>query len=208
MTQNSADTRQKLIKAGIYLAKRHGLNGFSVRRLCQRAKVNLGLFNYYFSTFENFHKSLFKDLYGSFIKGFEINLPQELPADKKLEIARKLLCDFVCQNSQILASLIVDVMSGNKKLFGFLKENFTKHLLIINSIVESGKKEKVFKDAEPLSILLCGVAPVLLPLIVAAVADKIAGPKYRKKIIPLMKKLTSEKSLKERIELSSRGILK
>ena len=46
MGRLSLHTDQKLLSCGMALARKKGLSGFSVRELCAKSKVNLGMFHY------------------------------------------------------------------------------------------------------------------------------------------------------------------
>ncbi|MDR3113398.1 MAG: TetR/AcrR family transcriptional regulator [Endomicrobium sp.] len=78
MTKPTSGAEQKLISAGLYLAKEKGVSGFSVRQLCSKAKVNPGLFHYYFTSRENFNKAVLKEVYNCLIKDLRIHIAQNL----------------------------------------------------------------------------------------------------------------------------------
>ena len=208
MARDNINTEQKIIDAGIVLAKEYGISGFTVRQLCKKAKVNLGLFHYHFVSRENFEKAVLKNLYGSFMQDFEINIPKELDAAKKLEMARKILTDFASKNALILASIIIEIISGNADKFSFVKENFSKHITLFYSIMEQGKKEKIFKNADTFSLMIIAIAPIILPLAASAVLKKTVSKKDSEKIAKLLDKLSGEEFIKERMELSLKGILR
>jgi len=208
MARDNINTEQKIIDAGIVLAKEYGISGFTVRQLCKKAKVNLGLFHYHFVSRENFEKAVLKNLYGSFMQDFEINIPKELDAAKKLEMARKILTDFASKNALILASIIIEIISGNADKFSFVKENFSKHITLFYSIMEQGKKEKIFKNADTFSLMIIAIAPIILPIAASAVLKKTVSKKDSEKIAKLLDKLSGEEFIKERMELSLKGILR
>ncbi|MDR1695720.1 MAG: TetR/AcrR family transcriptional regulator [Endomicrobium sp.] len=205
--KENINTEQKIIDAGIALAKRYGISGFTVRQLCKKAKVNLGLFHYHFASRENFEKVVLKNLYGNFMKDFEINISKDMDSLKKLEAARSMLFDFVLKNSSIISGIIIEIFSGNADKFSFVKENFSKHAVLLYSIIEQGKKEKAFKDADTVSLLISAVAPVIVPIAAASVLGRVISKKDSAKISKLVSKLTDEKFIKERMELSLKGIL-
>ena len=54
MGRTAAGNDEKLLRAGIQLARAKGLGGFTVREVCARSRVNLGMFHYYFTNKDNF----------------------------------------------------------------------------------------------------------------------------------------------------------
>jgi len=206
--KRNVNTEQKIIDTGIALAKQYGISGFTVRQLCQKAKVNLGLFNYYFVSRDNFEKIILKNLYGNFMKDFEINISKDMDTIKKLEAARETLSDFVSKNASIIASIIIEIFSGNGAKFSFVKENFSKHIVFFYSIIEQGKKEKIFKDADIFSLIISAIAPVIVPIAASGVLKRTIPKKDLSKISKFLDKLSSEKFIKERMELSLKGILR
>jgi len=206
--KGNVNTEQKIIDTGIALAKQYGISGFTVRQLCQKAKVNLGLFNYYFVSRDNFENIILKSLYGDFMKDFEINISKDMDAIKKLEAARETLSDFVSKNASIIASIIIEIFSGNGAKFSFVKENFSKHIAFLYSIIEQGKKERIFKDADTVSLLISTIAPIILPIAASAILKRVISKKDSAKISKFLEKLSSENFIKERMELSLKGILR
>ncbi|MCL2144870.1 MAG: TetR/AcrR family transcriptional regulator [Endomicrobia bacterium] len=206
--KKNVNTEQKIIDTGIVLAKQYGISGFTVRQLCKKAKVNLGLFHYHFVSRENFENIILTSLYGSFMKDIEMNIPKDTDAVKKFEIARKIFADFILKNAPILGSLLIEVVSGNASKFNFAKDNLSKHAALFYSILEQGKKEKAFKDADTLSLMISAIAPIIVPIAGAEIFKKIISKKDSAKISKFIDNLSGEKSIKERMELSLKGILR
>jgi AcrR family transcriptional regulator len=204
--QSGAD--KKLIKAGLNLAKEKGLSGFSVRELCLKAKVNPGLFHYYFTSREIFDRAVLKELYGSLLKDIEIRVPQNLKPKEKLIAFRSLIAEFTKNNAPLLSSVIIDIVSGNKEIFSFIKENFTYHIQVALSIVDECKKAGIAEDADSLSILFSFVLPVIIPNIAANVLSKVLDKKEAESLKPLKEKILSAASVEERSRLSLKAVLK
>jgi len=108
----------------------------------------------------------------------------------------------------ILASIIIEIISGNADKFSFVKENFSKHITLFYSIMEQGKKEKIFKNADTFSLMIIAIAPIILPIAASAVLKKTVSKKDSEKIAKLLDKLSGEEFIKERMELSLKGILR
>lgn len=204
--QSGADI--KLINAGLRLAKEKGLTGFTVRELCSKAKVNSGLFHYYFTTRDVFNRAVLKELYGTLLKDLEISIPPNLPPKDKLIALRASISDFIKNNSSLLSSIVIDIFSGNKEIFSFLKENFTYHIKLALSIIEECKKAGVVEDADPVNILFSFFLPVVIPNITASTLAKVLDKKTAEELKPLREKIMSDSSIDERGRLSLKAVFK
>lgn len=204
--QSGADI--KLVNAGIKLAKEKGLTGFTVRELCSKAKVNSGLFHYYFASRENFNRTVLRELYGTLLKDLSINIAPDIAPKDKLITFRTLVTKFIKNNSSLLSSIIIDILSGDKEIFAFIKENFTSHLRLGVSIVDECKKCGIVEDADSLNILFSFALPVIIPDIVAAILPKVLDKKIIEELKPLREKILSERSIEERNRLSLKAVLK
>jgi len=199
---------RKLIEAGLGLAKSVGLSGFTVRELCKKAKINPGLFHYYFTSRENFDKAVLKELYGTLLKDIVFNVPSSMPSKEKLVAVRDSISSFINHNRSLISSVIVDIISGNKEMFSFIRKNFTSHIMFVLSVIEECKKEGVLEDADSLSVLFSFVMPVVIPSIVPGIFEKVLDKKELLKIKPFIDRVLSEKSSKERERLSLKAVLK
>ncbi|MDR3049812.1 MAG: TetR/AcrR family transcriptional regulator [Elusimicrobiota bacterium] len=208
MPSKELTAEEKLIAAGIELAKKYGINGFSVRPLCSKAKVNLGLFHYHFTSRQNFNKAVLKELYKELLKGLDMNISADLNPIEKLEIIGNIIGDFTRDNAPLLLSIIADILSGNKEMFSFIKSNFTKHILFTISIIEECKKKGLLKNYNSASLTFSLIAPAAIPNIAAEAFKRIANKKDYKKVEPFIKRIASHKLVKERIEMFLKGSLK
>jgi AcrR family transcriptional regulator len=204
--QSGADV--KLIKAGLKLAKEKGLSGFSVRELCSKAKVNPGLFHYYFTTRETFNKAVLKELYGTLLNDLEISVPKNMPPKDKLIAVRARISEFIENNSSLLSSIVIDVFSGNKEMLSFIKENFTYHIRLALSIIEECKSEGIAEEAAPVNILFSFFLPVIVPNIAASALSKVLDKKMAQELKCLTDNILSERSIEERSRLSLKAAFK
>lgn len=163
MGRKPAGSDVKMIKAGAALAKAKGLNGFTVREVCAKSKVNLGMFHYYFSTKENFDMAVLKNVYAKMLESIQIKLS---PAASPKENVRAILLnirEFVKENRVLISSLGGDIFSGNRKTFKFIAENFTKHAEILLAELKKAQKEGSLAAPSAFDALLMLMPPVALP---------------------------------------------
>ncbi len=169
---STTNTETRLIQAGITLAKKHGLN-FTVRQLCAKSKVNLGLFHYYFKNKDNFDKEMLRALYNQMIEHLTLKLSGE--ASPRENIAQILLGlhNFVGKNRMFLSSIMGNVLSGNGKLFHFLSLNFTQHIALISRELKRAKlPEKIHNQSLP-ALLSMIVLPVVMPQILMGLLERV-----------------------------------
>lgn len=208
MRAESLDVPQRMIAAGLALAKKRGIENFTVRQVCSKAKVNLGLFHYHFSSRLNFNKEVLKELYKELMTDFDLKIPADLKPEEKLKNTAQIINKFTKNNASLLLSILSDILAGNKEMAVFLKNNFSKHIFIALSVIEECKRKNVLKNFNSLSILFFLAAPAAIPNIISAAFQKILHPKDYKKAQKIIKEIQSEKLANERFEIAMRGSLK
>lgn len=156
---------EKMLKAGVALAKARGLNGYTVREVCARSKVNLGMFHYYFGSKDNFDRAVLKKIYSVMMERINITLsPQASPRENVRGILISIH-GFIKENRVLISSLGGDVLSGNRKTLKFIADNFTKHVEILYGELKRAKARGELKGGDPCDALLILMPPVVLPQI-------------------------------------------
>ena len=162
MARKSSDGDKRIIKAAVDLAHKKGLSGFSVRELCSKAKVNSGMFNYYFKKKEYLNECVLKTIYADMMKQIELNVsPSKNPKENITEILYAL-SSFIKNNRTIISAFAGDVLSLNitdKKIFG----NFTAHLKALAEELSRAKKQKMLVTDSVTNAILILVAPFVIP---------------------------------------------
>lgn len=154
---------EKMLKAGVALAKARGLNGYTVREVCARSKVNLGMFHYYFGSKDNFDMAILKSIYADMMESINITLsPQASPRENVRGILISIH-GFIKENRVLISSLGGDVLSGNRKTLKFIADNFTKHVEILYGELKRAKARGELKGGDPCDALLILMPPVVLP---------------------------------------------
>ena len=202
----SNTTQQKLLKTGAQLAKKYGLK-FSVRQLCTKSNVNLGLFHYYFKNKENFDKELLTAIYEQMMADIT---PQISPNAKPRENIKNILLGlnrFAGNNRMFLSSLMGEVLSGNKQMLGFLTQNFTKHIALLQKELKRATIRPELKK-QPLAALLSLVAlPIVFPQIARGLLERV-GTNSLPFNADVLKQITDDETqVKTRIELGLTTIL-
>lgn len=163
MGRTPSGNDEKMLKAGVALAKARGLSGYTVREVCARSKVNLGMFHYYFYSKDNFDREILKSIYADMMESINITLsPQASPRDNVRGILISIQ-KFIEENRVLISSLGGDVLSGNRKTLKFIADNFTKHVEILYGELKRARRRGELKAGDPCDALLVLMPPVVLP---------------------------------------------
>jgi len=176
MARKGSDTDKKIIKAAIDLAHKKGLSGFSVRELCSKAKVNSGMFNYYFKKKDYLNECVLKTIYAGMIKNIELNVsPSKTPKENTTEILHALSI-FLHDNRTIISAFAGDVLSLNitdKKIFG----NFTTHIRLLSEELSKAKRQKMLATDSITNAIILMITPLIIPQMVLGYLERAGHPK-------------------------------
>ena len=173
MGRTSLHTDEKLLKTGAALARQKGLSGFTVRELCTKSKVNLGMFHYYFKTKERFDREVLRTLYGELIKGLAIEVSPTAAPRKNAERILIAINAFAYKNRVLLSALAADVMSGDKRTLQFIVKNFTHHVSLLLGELRRAQLTPAAADMPVFNAAVTLVLPVALPQLFAGTLERL-----------------------------------
>lgn len=163
----------KLIKSGTALARAKGLNGFTVREVCAKSKVNLGMFHYYFTSKDNFDMAVLKALYSEMLDNINIEVsPSKSPRENTAVIMRAITI-FVRTNRILLSALAGDVFTGNTKIIKFVAGNFNMHVLMLAAELKRAKKARLLSVPDVLDAVVILIPSVALPQIILGLLSRL-----------------------------------
>lgn len=175
MGRTSLHTDEKLLKTGAALARKKGLSGFTVRELCAKSKVNLGMFHYYFQTKERFDREVLRTLYGELMKDISLDLSPDAAPRKNAERILKSIHSFARENRVLLSALAADVMSGDKRTLQFIVNNFTHHVSLLLGELRRAKLTPAAADMPVFNAAITLVLPVALPQLLSGTLDRLGA---------------------------------
>lgn len=126
MTRPSHNIDLLLLEKGEELVLEVGFEQFSIRGVCKKAGVNLGMFHYYFKTKEHFVKVLFEHLFEKHVIAQQKIILNHKRGIDKLKALLFLRAKLGRQNKQIV--------------FLFMKEIFTSGL---SKLIEAHHKQEI-----------------------------------------------------------------
>ncbi len=162
----AAATRDRLLRAGLALARKGGVRAITVRALAQRARANPGSFVYHFGTRDAFLAELLEQWYAPLMTELQLQAAQE-EADP-LQALRAMVLQMVHwaqANARFVAQLLVDAAAGEaaaRRFFGGLE---SRHPALLLAAIVAAQKAGRVRAAAPLSILLFLMASVALPVL-------------------------------------------
>lgn len=140
MGRVSSNTDEKLIRAGVFLARKKGLKNFTVREVCSRSHVNLGMFHYYFKTRETFDAAVLKSLYAELMSAIKLEiLPSRTPR-QNIEAVLRAIYLFAGKNRRLISMLIGDAFSGDRQIMRLVAQLFAQHVSVLMNELKRAQK--------------------------------------------------------------------
>ena len=167
MPRPSRNVDALLLRAGRELFPQTGAAAMSVRKVAERAGVNLGMFHYHFGNKDEFVRRLLQQLYDEMFANLELAASAG-PAVDALRAALCVLGRFARDHASLLRRLLIDALSGEPQAGAFLRANVHRHLGVIRGLIEDGQREGVLKAMAPAQALALLAGSVAAPLLVAA----------------------------------------
>lgn len=162
MSRPSRNVDALLLKAGRELFPGAGVAGLSVRKVTERAGVNLGMFHYHFRTKEAFVRALLQRLYDEMFADLEVASGGADPV-AALRATLNVLARFARDQRQLLKRLVGDAMNEEPLALEFVRNNLPRHAGVVASLIAAGQQAHQLK-------------PVPLPQAVAFVAGAVGAP--------------------------------
>lgn len=196
----------KLRRAGRRLLQERGLTGLSVRETCREARVNTGMFHYYFGSREEFLRAVLKDIYAEFMENFKAGVtaggtPRERLKNALVEVGR-----FARGMRGAAPVLFADMAYGNREAFGFISSNFTEHMSHIAELARQCRPASVLRGRSVPFLVASLVAVMVFPVLIGGVMERNGVKKVLKvPLKALAEEMFSEEGILERAEIALRG---
>ena len=204
MARPSRNVDVLLLKAGRELFPQTGAAGLSVRKLAERAGVNLGMFHYHFGTKDEFVRRLLQQLYDDMFANLELAASGG-PGVDALRAALCVLGRFARDHASLLRRLLIDALAGEPQAAAFLRANVHRHLGVIRRLIEDGQREGLLRKTAPAQALAFVAGSIAAPLLVAAsLRDRaLAKPGVAGRFA---KEIASDAAIAERADFALAGL--
>ncbi len=135
MVRPSRNLDKVLLKTGIQMMRRGGASSISIRRLCEKAKVSLGMFNYLFKSRDVFLLKVHQELYRDFCSHLAQAAEQHGSPMQQLRAALLTLSELVFQQRKLFMILMRDAMNGETVTKKLQKDFVPEDLLMILNLI-------------------------------------------------------------------------
>ena len=205
MTRPSRNIDELLLRAGRELLPEIGCAGLSIRRVAERAGVNLGMFHYHFKTRENFIRTLLQRLYDDMFSRLSLEVEQHRAPRDALHAALGVLGRFARDNRRLLTRIVADALGGEALAAQFLQSNLPRHIGVLKELVRAGQAEAGFRSVPLTQALVFLFGSVAAPTLVgAALVSRKLAPRAIARAFET--DVLSDEAIDQRIEMALAGL--
>lgn len=168
MARPSTNCDKRLLDAGLSILREEGFSGLGVRKVCERAGVNLGMFTYHFATKENFQRQLLDRAADELFDGLSDTASAQGDDDpmKALAAALESMVDRIHREKPLAQALFVGCCSGNELAAEASARRLPRHFLRLMELVDDCRlKGAIRADLSSEQVLLTIAGGVILPLL-------------------------------------------
>ena len=166
MPRPSRNIDQLLIGAALELLPTTGTRALSIRRVCEHAGVNLGMFHYHFKAKDVFLRAVLQQMYDGMFAILAIEAQRQSTPKKNLRAAIMTLACFARDHRHLLVRLSNDAMVGETVAIEFLQRNLPRHIGLVVTLISAAQRDGSLRRMPPLqafAFVAGGVgAPILL----------------------------------------------
>jgi len=198
-------TRERLLRSGQSLLKRHGLRGLTVRELAGHAKVNLGSFVYHFGTREAFNAELMERWYAPIWARLQLTADRALMPLERYRDQARCLAEWAAENRDAVGHLMLDVAARETAALGFLRTVAVRHPALMMTTIRDAQQAGQIVAGEPLEILAFTMAAVAFPMVlVQGIASRRRMPPGH--VGPLAATIATPERIARRLQWAITGI--
>jgi AcrR family transcriptional regulator len=201
MTRPSRNIDLKLMEAGKAIIMEDGISGLQLRRVADRAHVNLAMIYYHFKDKQDFIQKLMQRIYEEFFEQFTLGIEAESDPEKRLRTAWQVITRHVRTHRRLILSVVRDLLNNQVDVIPFLEKNFSRHLDHLTKAVKDCKKQGLLVNAPlPLLVMFMGLNMVGPNIVLTMLEQTKFSPTveiFKKAVIPL---ILSDRMIKERFK--------
>src|SRR5688572_27416905 len=123
MPRPSQNVDQLLLDAGLELLPQTGCAALSVRKLADRAGVNLGMFHYHFKNEDTFIRAVLQRVYEEMFSALTLKVDPKRPVLDNLRAVVSALARFGRDQQALLLRMAADAMAGEAAVVEFFRAN-------------------------------------------------------------------------------------
>ena len=161
----AVDSRERLLRAGLVLARRGGIKALTVRAVAARAGANLGSFVHHFGTRDAYLGLLIERWYAPLMT--QLQLSADSAADARQALRRVLLqlVRWLIDNRAFVAHVVVDAGAGEAAARRFLRSLDQRHPALVLALITQAQQAGLLRRAEPLHQMLFLMSTLAAPVL-------------------------------------------
>ena len=159
------DSRERLLRAGLALARRSGIKALTVRAVAAKAEANLGSFVHHFGTRDAFVEALIERWYAPLMAQLQLSVEG---ADDALDALRRVLLQLVrwlIDNRGFVAHVVVDAGAGEAGARRFLRTFDQRHPALVLALIAQAQRDGLLRRAPPLHQMLFLMSTLAVPVL-------------------------------------------
>ena len=164
-------TRERLLAAGLVLARRDGLRALTVRAVAARAQVNLGSFVYHFGNREAFVVELVERWYAPLFQQLQLDADEPAPPLLALRHAVLHLMDWLVANRRFVGQLVLDAGVGERGVQQFLRSLDVRHPALLHGLVVRAQAAGALRRDDPWHQLMFVMSTLAMPVMLFHLAE-------------------------------------
>ena len=206
MPRPSRNVDVQLLAAGRELYPATGAARLSVRKVAERAGVNLGMFHYHFGNKDAFVRALLQSLYEEMFAQLQTATAESKDPVIGLRSALRVIARFARDNWVLLRRLMADAAAGEAPALDFVRANFPRHVSLVIGLVAAGQEAGRIKQVPLVQAVTFVAGAVVAPILLgSAIVDAgLAPPPIAQQFAS---HVLSDAALDERIELALAGLV-
>ncbi len=207
MPRPSQHTDRLLLDAARGFIEETGCSGLNLRKVAEKAQVNLGMFHYHFKTKDAFCRRLLDGVYEDFFKELTLESgSRDSPLDN-LRAALLVFGRFARDNRRLVFALMRDAMADTAVVQEFLHANLPRHLGLIMRLVRQCQRQGQLRRMP--------LANATVTLMIGAAMPSVLAEGLRRQTLPedgraflrvLDTQLLSDTALAQRIDVLIAGL--
>lgn len=170
MPRPSRNIDQRLIDAALELMPTTGTRALSIRRICEHAGVNLGMFHYHFKAKDVFLRAVLQQMYDGMFATLVIEVQRQSEPEENLRAAIMTLALFSRDRRHLLMRLINDALMGETIAMEFLQRNLARHVGLVVTLISAAQRDGTLRPMPPLEAFAFLVGGVGAPLLLGTAA--------------------------------------
>jgi AcrR family transcriptional regulator len=170
-TSSPTATRERLLRAGLAIARRSGLRAVTVRGVAARAGANLGSFVHHFGTREAFVAELLERWYAPLLGRLDGAVHADGSPLRQLQALVMQLASWAVANAAFIAHLVQDAAHGERAARRFLRDMPARHPARVLAAIQKAQAAGEMRRETPTHVLLFILGSLALPALLFSGLD-------------------------------------